>query len=125
MKQYFLLVLLLISFAACSQTTDGKYHKADNKTFAAQMKNENAVILDVRTPEEYSAGHIPHAILINYNAPDFSARIDSLSKNKTYLVYCAVGGRSAKASTMMTEKGFKDVYNLEGGFTQWNGATEK
>lgn len=125
MKQYFLLVLMLISFAACSQTTDGKYHKADNQAFTAQMKNENAVILDVRTPEEYAAGHIPHAILINYNAPDFAARIDSLNKNKTYLVYCAAGGRSAKASTMMSEKGFKDVYNLEGGFTQWNGATEK
>lgn len=125
MKQYFLLVLLLISVAACSQSADGKYHQADNKAFTAQMKNENAVILDVRTPEEYAAGHIPHAILINFNAPDFAARIDSLNKSKTYLVYCAAGGRSAKASTMMAEKGFKDVYNLEGGFTQWNGATEK
>lgn len=125
MKQHFILVLLLISFVACSQTTEGKYHKADNNAFAAQMKNENAVILDVRTPEEYAAGHIPNAILINYNAPDFAARIDSLSKSKSYLVYCAAGGRSAKASTIMSEKGFKDVYNLEGGFSQWNGATEK
>lgn len=125
MKQHFFSMLLLISFAACSQTPAGKYHDAGNDFFAAQMKKENTVILDVRTPEEYAAGHIPHAVLMNYNAPGFASALDTLNKNKTYLVYCASGGRSAKASSMMAEKGFKEIYNLEGGFSRWNGAKEK
>ncbi|MEP7129034.1 MAG: rhodanese-like domain-containing protein [Chitinophagales bacterium] len=125
MKQQLLSLLLLLSFAACSQTTTTAYHNADNKAFAEQMKKENAVILDVRTPEEYAAGHIPQSVLINFNAPDFAAKIAALDKDKTYLVYCAVGGRSSKASAMMSEKGFKEVYNLQGGFSKWDGAKEK
>ncbi|MBK9730772.1 MAG: rhodanese-like domain-containing protein [Chitinophagaceae bacterium] len=125
MKQQLLSLLLLLSFAACSQTTTTAYHNADNKAFAEQLEKENVVILDVRTPEEYKEGHIPQSVLLNYYDSDFETKIDALDKNKTYLVYCASGGRSSKASAMMSGKEFKEIYNLQGGFSKWNGAREK
>lgn len=125
MKNTLLLLLLLTSFAACSQTQTTAYRNADNKIFTEKMKQENIVILDVRTPEEYKEGHIPQAQLININDPQFEGKIDALDKSKTYLVYCAAGKRSAKASQIMADKGFKEIYNLEGGFSQWNGEKEK
>ncbi|MEO6166339.1 MAG: rhodanese-like domain-containing protein [Chitinophagales bacterium] len=124
MKNPLLFVLLLISFGACSQTAT-TYKNADNKMFTDKMKQENSVILDVRTPEEYKEGHLPEAVLISISDPEFASKIDKLDKDKTYLVYCAAGKRSAKASQMMSDKGFEEVYNLDKGFSQWNGESVK
>jgi phage shock protein E len=76
-------------------------------------------ILDVRTPEEFAAGHLIGAMNIDFQAPDFRANIAILDKNATYLVYCRTGVRSAAASQVMAELGFKDIYNMTGGFTDW------
>jgi rhodanese-related sulfurtransferase len=116
--------LLSISVAACSQQPSG-YQNVDNQKFTTLMNEPNTVILDVRTREEYKDGHIPHATLINFHDQNFSQELDSLDKSKTYLVYCAAGGRSSQASTLLTQKGFKNVYNLEHGFSQWKGDVEK
>lgn len=124
MKSPFFAFLLLLSFAACSQQPAASYKNADNHTFAAEMKKDNVVILDVRTPEEYAQGHIPNAILMNLHDPDFQNKIDALDKNKEYLVYCAVGGRSGKASAILSDKGFKNVINLQNGFSKWDGPKE-
>lgn len=82
----------------------------------------DVVVLDVRTPEEFRNGHIDNAVLANINDPSFEAKISKLSKTKPVLVYCAKGGRSARASKMMVEKGWKNVSNMAGGFTAWSGA---
>lgn len=125
MKIQYLIYLLLLSLNACSQQADNSYVNIDNKAFAEKMKDEQVIVLDVRTPDEFRQGHIPGAELIDYLAPDFSTRIASLDKNKTYLVYCAAGSRSAKASDIMTKNGFKNIYNLQGGYNAWNGEKEK
>src|SRR5688572_4180333 len=57
-------------------------------------KKKDLVILDVRTPEEFSRGHLKNAILIDKYATDFEASIKALDRNKPYLLYCAKGGRS-------------------------------
>jgi phage shock protein E len=75
------------------------------------------VILDVRTPEEYQAGHLKNAQLLNIYSPDFQDRLKALNPEKTYLVYCAVGGRSGQASQQMQELGFKKVYDAQEGFS--------
>ena len=84
--------------------------------------NPNFVIIDVRTPGEYNAGYIQGAININYNAANFGAIIDTLNKNKMYLVYCGSGTRSAKARDTMDAKHFTEVYNMLGGTSAWVGA---
>jgi len=68
---------------------------------------------------------MPGAMLVDFNSPDFEKKIASLDKDKTYLVHCAAGGRSAKASAKMGALNFKSVYNLEGGYRAWEKAGNK
>src|SRR3954462_592347 len=93
-----------------------KYKNVDAGTFDQMRKTDkDAVILDVRTKEEYEGGHIPGAILLDFNSPDFGEKVAKLDKNKTYLVHCAAGGRSARACNKMEKLDFSKLYNLEGG----------
>jgi rhodanese-related sulfurtransferase/thioredoxin-related protein len=87
--------------------------------FARMAADKQNVILDVRTPAEFSAGHIPGAVNLDFNAPDFQAKAAALDKSKTYLVHCAVGGRSVRACEKMSRLDFPNLYNLPGGFKAW------
>lgn len=80
----------------------------------------DAVILDVRTEEEFRSGRIPDAININVMGGSFIDKVDLLDKSKTYFVYCRSGGRSGQACSFMAGRGF-NVYNLAGGIMNWNG----
>jgi len=85
-------------------------------------RDSNAVILDVRTAEEFNDGYIPHAINIDiYKGQGFIDAVKELDKNKNYYVYCKAGARSAQACGIMSELGFETTYNLEGGFMNWKG----
>ncbi len=79
------------------------------------------VIMDVRTPEEFAAGHIAGAInlCVNCETPVFSEALASLDKVGTYLVYCGSQRRSPLAIAAMQEQGFLYLYELTGGLTQW------
>ena len=84
--------------------------------------DEKAVLLDVRTPEEWEQGIIPGAKMANIYEPQaFMETLDTLDKNKHYYVYCKAGGRSAQACGIMTAMGFSATYNLIGGFSEWKG----
>ena len=87
-----------------------------------QMDN-NAVILDVRTQDEYDRGIIPGAINIDiYKGQGFIYAIEELDKTKNYYVYCAAGARSAQACNIMSQLGFSTTYNLVGGISKWTGS---
>lgn len=90
-----------------------------------QLENDsNAVILDVRTPEEWEDGIIPDAIMIDiYTGPEFLESIEALDRTKNYYVYCKAGGRSRQACDIMGQMGFENTYNLIGGMMQWQGKT--
>ena len=89
----------------------------------AQLEeDENAVILDVRTEDEYNEGIIANSINIDiHQGPDFVSAIEALDKNKNYFVYCRSGARSAKACEIMNELGIENAFNLTGGILAWNG----
>ncbi len=87
--------------------------------FKQRMDEPDVVILDVRTPAETSLGMIEGAEEIDFKAGDFADRVDSLDRDKTYLVYCRSGNRSGKACALMDELGFREVHNLEGGYMGW------
>ena len=91
---------------------------------AAKLLEENKkiVVLDVRTPDEFAAGHIASATNINFNDPKFKERIVVLDKSKPYLVHCAAGGRSAKAREILKELQFQSIYHLDGGLKAWEKA---
>ena len=88
---------------------------------AAKLVKENKaiVILDVRTPEEFKAGHIPGATNVDFNDPAFSKQLAQLDRNKTYLVHCAAGGRSAQANEEMQVLKFKSILHMNEGFRAW------
>ncbi|MBA7635344.1 Thiosulfate sulfurtransferase GlpE [subsurface metagenome] len=81
--------------------------------------NQNFVIIDVRTPEEYASGRIEKAINLDYYSETFADELDKLDKDKTYLIYCRSANRSGKALDMMAELGFAEVYNMLGGMVRW------
>ena len=82
----------------------------------------NAVILDVRTEEEWNDGFIPNAINIDiYKGQGFIYAVEELDKSKNYYVYCKAGGRSEQACNIMSQLGFENTYNLMGGMMQWKG----
>lgn len=72
------------------------------------------IIIDVRNPDEYAAGHIAGAVNIPVEAADFGARVAELDRQGSYLVYCRSGRRSALASDLMAEAGFTDVVDSGG-----------
>ncbi len=85
-------------------------------------ENKKVVVLDVRTPEEFAAGHIAGATNLDFHGPDFEKKLNGLDKNQTYLVHCAAGRRSAKTRDLMKADQFKTIYHLEGGLTAWEEA---
>ena len=76
---------------------------------------EGAVLLDVRTPEEFASGHIQSAINIDFQNPSFAEDVKKLDTSKPYFVYCRSGNRSGKAISFMKENGFTKIYELQGG----------
>lgn len=84
--------------------------------------DKNTVVLDVRTEKEFKDGHIPGAINLDYNGPDFQKKVTELDKSKTYLVHCAAGHRSAKACAIMDKAAFTNVVNFELGLRAWEKA---
>lgn len=92
------------------------------EAFRDALRAPNTVVLDVRTPEEYAAGHLEGAVNINFYEPDFHTRLETLDKTVPYAVYCHSGGRSGKALERMRELGFTSVMNLQGGIVAWQQA---
>tara|TARA_B110000908_G_C10123241_1_gene388613 strand:- start:136 stop:435 length:300 start_codon:yes stop_codon:yes gene_type:complete len=86
-----------------------------------ELKNENAVLVDVRTFEEYNEGHIKDSLHIDIFSPSFIVEIEKLEKNKDYYIICKSGGRSMTAGEAMENIGFSKVTNLAGGMMAWMG----
>lgn len=84
------------------------------------LQDTTIQLLDVRTSGEFQSGYIPNALHADWlDKQEFKRRTEALDKNKPLLVYCASGGRSSQAAKWFEENGFKNVYNLEGGITEW------
>lgn len=79
-------------------------------------KHQDIVILDVRTPKEFSAGHVTGAQNVDFQGEDFTEQLQLLNPDQEYLIYCAIGGRSGKAMKQMEKMGFKKVLNVADGF---------
>jgi rhodanese-related sulfurtransferase/thioredoxin-related protein len=92
--------------------------------FAKMAADKQNVILDVRTAQEFQAGHIAGAVNLDVTAAGFEQKVAALDKSKTYLVHCASGVRSVRACKKMTQLDFPHLYNLPGGFKAWAAAGE-
>lgn len=108
----------IMMFSCIKQKQEG-ITLANPTMFEQKMQESNIQLVDVRTPEEFAEGHLPNAININVNDAAFDAEITKLDTEKPIMVYCKMGGRSAKAAAKVKEAGFKDVTDLDGGITSW------
>lgn len=124
MKKITRITLFLFSLLVYSCTNGQSLSPNLNPSdFQKKMKDlPNAPIIDVRTPDEFKAGHLQNAINMNINDENFSQQISKLDKNKPVLVYCLSGSRSAYAARSMRSVGFKEIYDLSGGMIKWRAA---
>jgi len=109
----FLFVLL-----SCSSNDPSNVLSA--KVFRDEIaKAEDAQVLDVRTTEEFEIGHLPNAVLADWNGDQFDAQLAQIAKDKPVFVYCHSGNRSASAAEYMRENGYTNVKELDGGMVSW------
>ena len=114
-------ILLPFLVAALTVSACGQATKDVTPTEAKAMIDKGSVVVvDVRTDGEWNAGHLKDALHIDISSSDFEKKIKAIEKNKTVVVYCAVGGRSSRAASSMTKMGFKKVYNMDGGYNGWS-----
>lgn len=90
--------------------------KVNSIEFKAQYFKYRGQLIDVRTPYEYADGHIENARNIDVSVATFETEIDKLDKDQAVFIYCGIGIRSAKAAAILRKKGFKYVYDLDGGY---------
>jgi len=99
------------------QTT---YKDISKQDLTKVLKGDNIQLVDVRTPREYEQGFIKGAILIDFWSEGFLSKVtQKFDKSKPIYLYCKVGGRSSKAAKILVDNGFKTVYSLDGGYTDW------
>ncbi|MEE6188262.1 Thiosulfate sulfurtransferase GlpE [Mycovorax composti] len=126
MKKFILIVLIgySIGLTGCANG------QANNTTpslepiaFSEKLtQSPFAIVLDVRTPDEFSKGHLKNAVNFNWNDPSFASKVAKMDKETPVFVYCLSGGRSAAAAKQLREQGFKEVYELNGGILKWKAA---
>ena len=87
--------------------------------------DEKAVVVDVRTPQEFKDGHLPNSLLIDIYNPTFQNKILELDKTKNYYIYCRSGNRSFHAGVFMLAEGFESVQHLEDGIISWTEKLER
>ncbi len=120
-KPFYVLLLLLAGLmqTACGQKNLSLSVDEFDKKLAATPE---AQLIDVRTPEEYTKGHLKNAANWNISDGQFESNLSELDKSKPVFVYCLSGGRSGSAATILAQQGFKEVYNMDGGFMKWSQA---
>ncbi len=113
----FFLLVPFISLISCNDISSQRVSAED---FYTKLIDDNSsIIIDVRTPEEFSKGHLRNALNINWFDENFESQVEILSRERPVFIYCLSGGRSAKALDKISEMGFKNSYELNGGILEW------
>jgi rhodanese-related sulfurtransferase/glutaredoxin len=126
MKFYFVISIFLFSFCSCVNSNDidpdsipVNVLDVESHQMVKLLENNPGVLLDIRTPKEVSKGYLKNASFINFYDESFLQKASWIKKNQPIYVYCHAGGRSSKAAEMFIELGFREVYNLIGGYSKW------
>lgn len=125
MRKLLSIAFIAILFYSCSNGQNNSTYKTSLSAteFDSKIKElPSATILDVRTADEFSKGHLLKAVNYDWNGSEFDKQIASLDKSKPVFVYCLSGGRSSSAASKMRSAGFAQVYEMDGGMMKWRGA---
>lgn len=121
MKKFILPIAVAAFFiAACNSSGKGNFASIEPKSFANVADSlTNEQLIDVRTPSEYSAGHLDGATNLDWNGGQFQQEAGKLDKTRPVMVYCRTGGRSSEAVEWLKKEGFTNVYEMKTGITGW------
>ncbi len=129
LKHFIILFISVVALSSCN-AQDNKQkensHQPLQKVTSVEAqklleKDTSIVVIDVRTPREFNAGHVASAKNINIANPNFKTNISTLKDdNKTYMVYCRTKNRSGVAVKFMLQQGFKNIYQMTDGFAGWS-----
>lgn len=134
MRKAVFLLLVLIALIQCKPSASESRDLSESAAVEAQptiknvdikgaklliAQNNDLIIIDARTPEEYVEGTLPNAINVDVKNDNFESEINKLDKSAKYLVHCRSGSRSLKAADIMIKNGFVNVTNMEGGYLAW------
>ena len=112
MAVFAVLGMLLVTGCSSGSST---VSTVDAQSFLSAASQAGVTVIDVRTPEEFAAGHLDGAVNMNVEGPDFSAQIATLDTAGTVAIYCRSGRRSVVAAEQMAGAGFTSIVNLDGG----------
>lgn len=111
-----------------AENTESKYTKtiAPSEFLAAYEASPGALLIDVRTRKEFQGGTIsPNAINVDYHSKTFVTDILEHDRSEPIFIYCFSGGRSSKAAYKMRQLGFDRIYEMKGGYQQWEKENKK
>ena len=108
-----------LMFFSCGLDVDTSINQVNSDELLDFIDINNAVLVDVRTNDEYNSGYIENSINIDYFSDDFSENVEKLDKNTPIVLYCRSGKRSSKSANKLSKLGFKEIYNLQGGILDW------
>lgn len=111
--------ILFLTFLAMSCSRSQETLHIDSKTFSTLIAKGDGIVLDVRTPHEYSRGHIENSTLISTSDPKFVDKVSLLQKEKPIYIYCLTGSRSRAVANYLTGNGYTKIYNLSRGLMEW------
>lgn len=118
MKKIIALLLGLLGLTANASAQSDSIKTVDAAQFAEFINSDSVLLVDVRTAEEYAAGHIANAKNIDVLKFDFKDQVEVLPKDKEIAVYCRSGKCSLMAANTLAKMGYK-VINLRGGWMEW------
>ena len=116
--KYILVVAFSIIFS-CSLINSESINQMNSDELIEFIELNDAVLVDVRTEDEYNSGYIENSLNIDYFSNDFSLNADKLDKSTPIILYCRSGKRSSMSANKISKLGFKEIYNLEGGILEW------
>ncbi len=114
------LMLGAVVLAGCS-SSGATLETVSPDAAATVIADESAeIILDIRTPQEFSEGIIEGAVNFDFYEPSFASNLDKLDKAAHYVVYCRSGNRSAQAMSTFEDLGFTNITEIDGGIANWH-----
>ena len=115
----YILVVAFFTIFSCSLINNESINQMNSDELIEFIELNDAILVDVRTEDEYNSGYIENSLNINYFSNAFSVNADKLDKSTPIILYCRSGKRSSMSANKISKLGFKEIYNLEGGILEW------
>lgn len=121
MKKLAIILSVIIGFTLlnCKQTAVQQSTLLEPQEMKEFLSSDDILLVDVRTPKEFNAGHIKNAINVDFKSSKFDEEVQKLDTTKTLVIYCRSGRRSGMSTPDFLKAGFKEVHDLKGGVLNW------